>query len=244
MSLRGVLANVKTAFRRLVGLYLNPVDTFREIKLVPDVLPPILLIALSFSAYALTSTLLLWGLRLKRGTEEKELVTLLYSVSTPGDVALAIALRGAAVISIWFLAFILLWLALYFSKVRIDGFTVFSSTGYILGSSLPAYLAAAAIYAQTLSMPYALLSYSTNPVFRYLLTTIILYRAYVSPLGPLTLIAADLLFRFVTMWEAFLFVCAVKGLGELSWLRSTIGGVLVAVAVMFVATVYHEVGLL
>lgn len=227
--------------RMVLRLYTKPFASFKEIKAAPAALPP----AVTLMAAMLVHTsigLLLMGdiyIRYVNGTEVSFLRY--YNLHT------ALLLKAASLISLWFLAFIIFWFTLYFMKVEIDGFTVFSAAGYFLASPLPIYIVNSILYLlATVKTPQFMLLYDTNirpqhyPAAVILLKFELASRAMLIPVQ----LAVDALTWFGTLWGGFLAIALLKILGEISWGRAVAGGAVSMAIIYLIEITFHEVGLI
>ena len=236
--LRGLGRASARAGRRLYQMYLKPVDMFEEIKAAPDASGAALLLTAAFAAQTAVAAAALSGVAV---SSAKGTASLLESFLS--NLAAYVSIRGAALFVFWFILFIVFWFVMYLFGSRVEGFTVFSATGYILSSQLATFLATLAVYvAAARSVPSVVLVSEIGVYPQYAMLAAHLFR--LESLHPLTPLLLDAIRYFGTAWNIVLTALMFKVVGDLSWGRAGAGTAIATVASWLLASIFRVAGML
>ena len=231
----------KNSIIRGFKLYYKPLEVFDQAKKSPDFLTPLSLLIIAILLHTAMAIVLMGNIRIIfPGGKIKTFIG-------TWNLTSLIILRFASIISLWFLSFIIFWFALYLMKITIDGFTVFSVSGYFLGSPFLIYAFSLFIYEITnlVSPPIYLSYYKFLQLEAYASATLFMkfyfaQKIFIIPLYSLT----QVFFWYGTLWTFFLSVCVIKSLGEINWKKSIIGGSISMAIIYIIESAFHAVGML
>ena len=233
----------KRAARRAYQMYFKPLDMFEEIRVAPDALGPGILLVIAFSVQTAIVAALLAKILLI--TPEGKVVDLLANFYN--NVLAYVAIRGATLFSTWFIFFIIFWFIMYLLGSRIEGFTVFSATGYVLSSQLFTFSAVFVAYAWTASITPTITLRTVEGVYpKYQTLTAYLYRFDIAGeiLGVPLERLVDGIEYFGSVWNALLTILMFKIVGDLDWKKAVAGGTAGAVAAWVLASIFRAAGML
>jgi len=239
---KGLVNTLRRAFTRLFQLYFSPLKLFQEIKAAPDASAPAALIILALTLQTLVAVALLAGVTIDTPEGEKDALAPLRS-----NILVYIVIRIASILSLWFILFIVFWFLLYVLGSRLEGFTVFSATGYVLSSQIVMFLGVYLIYVFAGSLAPSVRLVSPRDFYPHLLSLAALeYR--------LTLAGANLglplkgliegLEYFGTAWEIALLLIVFKNIGELKLWKALLGVFTGILTTWLIAGIFQAAGLL
>ncbi|MEM2218170.1 MAG: hypothetical protein QW731_07350, partial [Thermofilaceae archaeon] len=130
------------AARRLYQMYLKPIELFEEVKKDPDASSSGALILTSLFIQILIAVILLARVY----TRSPSGITINLMSSFYSNLLPYVSIRIAALIATWFIFFAVFWFIMYLLGARIEGFIVFSATGYALSSRFLTFLITLATY--------------------------------------------------------------------------------------------------
>ncbi len=231
----------KISLIRGIKLYYEPLKIFNQIKEKPDILTPLSLLIIALGLHTLMIILLMENIKVIYPNGEEKTFIEMYNLSS------SIALKFASIISLWFLSFIIFWFTLYFMKITIDGFIVFSASGYFLGSPFLIYMLSIIAYGLSdMTAPKIYLIYHTFLQHETYASATIYMKFYFAqkilfiPLYTLS----QIFFWYGTLWTAFLSICLIKTLGETTWKKAIFGGLLSMAIIYLIESAFHAVGML
>jgi len=231
----------KFSLIRGLRLYYNPMNVFNEVKEKPDILTPLSLLIIALILHTAMVILLMGNIKVIYPDGKEKTFMEMYNLTS------SVALKFASIISLWFLSFIIFWFTLYFMKITIDGFIVFSASGYFLGSpfliytlSIIAYGIADLTTPQIFLLYHNFLQHETYAAATLFMKFYFAQKIFMIPLYSLT----QIFFWYGTLWTAFLSVCLVKSLGETTWKKATLGGLISMIIIYLIESAFHAVGML
>jgi len=228
------------AGKRLYQMYLRPLDMFEEIRAAPDASGAALLLVAAFIAQTLTAAAVFSGVAIRSTKGETSLFASFIS-----NIAAYVSIRGAALFVFWFILFIVFWFIMYALGSRVEGFVVFSATGYILSSQLATFLATFLIYVAAASHLPSLVLVSVPGVYpQYVALTAHLYRIDSLSSGVPVQLLLDALGYFGTVWNIVLTALMFKVVGDLGWKRTIIGSAAATTVSWFLASIFRLAGML
>ena len=237
--LRGLGRAFAKAGRRLYQMYLRPVDMFEEIKVSPDASGAALLLAAALAIQTAVAAAALLGVVIagSAGVSASLLEGFLSNLMA------YVSIRGATLFVLWFILFIVFWFVMYALGSRVEGFTVFSATGYVLSSQFATFLATLAIYAVAAQNIPSLVLVSVSGAYpQYVMLAAHLLR--LESLHPAVPLLLDAIGYFGTAWNIVLTALMFKIVGDLSWKRAS-AGTAAAVGVSWVlASIFRLAGML
>jgi len=228
------------AGKRLYQMYLKPLDMFEEIRAAPDASGAALLLVAAFTAQTLTAAAVFSGVAIRSAKGEISLFANFIS-----NIAAYVSIRGATLFVFWFILFIIFWFIMYALGSRVEGFVVFSATGYILSSQLATFLAILLIYVAAANrLPRIVLVSEPGVYPQYVALTAHLYRIdSLSPAVPVQLLL-DALGYFGTVWNIVLTALMFKVVGNLSWKRTITGSAAATAVSWLLASIFRLAGML
>ncbi|OYT30862.1 MAG: hypothetical protein B6U94_05050 [Thermofilum sp. ex4484_79] len=236
-----ILISIKKALTRGIRLYYQPLQVFSEIKKEPDILSPLTLLLIALVIHTFLLVLLVDKITIIYPDSKRKPLIHLFNISS------LFMLKTASIISLWFLSFVFFWFALYFMGVPIEGFTIFSASGYFLGSPFLIYIISAILYEITnLTTPSIYLIHNNQlSLETFVATTIMLKFHFAQKMFKIPLyILSQMFFWYGTLWTVYLSVCLLKSMGGVSWKKSFIGGLIVMMIIYIVEAAFHTMGLL
>ncbi len=242
MSPAGAIRGLARAFARYPGLFTSPLRTFADIAESPDALGPLTLLMLSLALQLSLPLLLMEGMYLSRDGRTVPL-------ASPSNVNMPSILifRVASLFSLWFLSFLAYWFIMYLAGTEVEGFKVFSATGYLLSTQLAFFLLDAAVYhlASALS-PRAVVVYREGVFPERFLGAILLSRfeAASGAVGVPLALVVEFSNTFPLAWALVLSVTMVRALTGFTWRRSAACGAAGYAALVALSTVFRSVGVL
>lgn len=223
-------------------MYLKPLELFYEVRLMPDASGPALLLVITFVLQTAIAAQLTRGVYLVSGGLRESLLDRFYT-----NLAALVSIRAATLFVFWFILFIIYWFIIYIMGSRIEGFTVFSATGYVLSSQLLTFATYVTIY--TLASKRTPTVDLVNPPGVYpqmLAWTAYMFRLEEASKGlaiQLTYLL-DAVSYFGTVWNVVLTVLLFRILGGLSWKRVVIGSAVALLASWILASIFRAAGML
>ncbi len=231
------------AAQRLYQIYFEPIELFEEVKRDPDASSSGMLIILSFFIQTLIAAALLAGVYIRSPSGvTTNLVSGFYSNLLP-----YVSIRVAALIATWFIFFAVFWLIMYLLGARIEGFVVFSATGYTLSSRFITFLVTLFIYMVAIRISPQLTLVSIQgfyPKFHSLAAHLFRVQYAGHAVGLPTQLLIDAIDYFGGLWSLLLTILMFKVVGELNWKRSILGGAVGALATWFIALIFRAAGML
>lgn len=230
------------AGQRTFQIYLEPFELFKEVKFLPDASGPAILLTITFAIQTITAAQLVAGIAVVTDGSRELLLDRFYS-----NIAGYVSIRAVTLFVFWFILYIVFWFIMYILGSKVEGFTVFSATGYILSSQLlvfSVYLISYIVASQAAPMIDLVSRPGAYP--QLLALTALLFRldaASVNTGIPLQYILNSINY-FGTVWNILLTLLAFRVVGSLSW-RKSILGVVAATAISWtIASIFRAAGML
>lgn len=230
------------AARRASLLYLKPFDLFEEVKLMPDASGPALLIVVNFALQTLISVQLVRGVYVTSSRSSESLLEKFYA-----NLPAYVSIRAATLFVFWFILFIVFWFIMYMLGSRVEGFVVFSASGYILSAQLITF----AVYVVAYTVAYAALPTIELVSIRGTYPQLLAWTAYMyrldkasSGLGISLNYTLDAASYFGSLWNVLLTALMFKIVGGLSWKRTIAGSSIAVVVSWLLASIFRAAGML
>lgn len=233
------------AAQRLYQIYFKPIELFEEVRRDPDASSSGMLIVISFLIQTLIALVLLAEVYIRSPLGvTTDLISGFYSNLLP-----YVSIRVAALIATWFIFFAVFWLIMYLLGARIEGFIVFSATGYTLSSRFITFLITLFIYIVAVRASPQLTLVSIQgfyPKFHSLAAHLfrVQYAGHALGLPTQPQLLVDAVDYFGGLWSLLLTILMFKVVGELSWKKSILGGAAGALATWFIALIFRAAGML
>jgi len=219
-------------------MYLRPMDMFEEVKAEPDASGAALLLIAAFAAQTAVAAAVFSGIFVSSAGSSISLLEGFFS-----NLTVYVSVRGAALFVFWFILFIVFWFVMYLFGSRVEGFTVFSATGYILSSQLATFLATFAVYiAASRSIPALVLVGVAGTYPQYVMLAAHFFR--LESLHPAVPVLLDAIGYFGTAWNVMLTALMFKVIGDLNWKRASAGTAIAVGASWLLARVFRMAGML
>lgn len=237
---RALGAALKRAGRRLYQMYLKPVEMFEEIKVAPDASGAALLLAVAFAIQTAAAAAAVAGITISSPQGSTNLLE-----SFTATLAAYVAIRGASLFVFWFILFIIFWFIMYALGSRIEGFTVFSATGYMLSSQLVTFLVTLLTYVAAASgCPSVVVATGRGVYPQYAMLATLLYRLSMLPFAAPAQLLFEAVRYFGTIWNAVLVALMFKVLGDLNWKRAGLGAAAAIAVSWLLASLFRAAGML
>ncbi|MEM4501723.1 MAG: hypothetical protein QW512_06300 [Thermofilaceae archaeon] len=230
------------AGRRTAQMYLEPFKLVEEVKFSPDASGPAILLSITFAIQTLIAAQLVTGVTIVTNGTRESLLDMFYS-----NIAGYVSMRAATLFVFWFILFVIYWFIMYLFGSRIEGFTVFSATGYILSSQLLAFSVYFASYViASRIVPAVELVSQPGAYPRLLALTAYLYRLDLtsSHIGIPLRYLLDAMSYFGTIWNMVLTLLTFKIIGDLSWKKSIAGTAAAMTVSWLLASLFRAAGML
>lgn len=230
------------AGRRAYQLYLKPFELFEEVRLTPDASGPALLIVVNFILQTLISLQLVRGVHVTSSNASEALLERFYA-----NLPAYVSIRAATLFVFWFILFIIFWFIMYMLGSRVEGFIVFSASGYILSAQMITF----ATYVVVYTIAYAAVPTINLVSIRGAYPQLLAWTAYMyrldeasSSLGVSLNYILDVASYFGTVWNILLTALMFKIVGGISWKRAIAGSSIAVVVSWLLASIFRAAGML
>ncbi|HDD33591.1 MAG TPA: hypothetical protein ENG30_00410 [Thermofilaceae archaeon] len=239
-----VLDALRRATHRVYQLYLKPVELLNEVREAPDAAPPIILVSATFAIHTLVACSLLKGVYM-RDPSSGETVELLYNLYA--NFPTFVLLRAASLVSIWFMLFIAYWFMMYLLGSRVEGFTVFSATGYMLSCQILTFTVILAVYSLAAFWTPPVILVAIRGAYPHL-SSLAAFRYRLELISSQLNIPVEVLIEgfeyFGSAWSFLFTILMFRIVGDLTWKKALGGGAAASGAAWLIASIFRVAGLM